>query len=67
MFYYTGEKNNMNTTIEQADNLIETLGYTDMVEDYEQNELGHVYALTNGDRLVVTSATTHHYLCTSQE
>jgi hypothetical protein len=48
----------LQTTIEQADALIDSIGMTDLVEDYEFNELGHVYALTDGCALVVTSATT---------
>lgn len=47
----------MNTTLEQADALIEFIGMTEMVEDYEQNELGHVYTLRDGSSLVVTSPT----------
>ncbi len=45
------------TTIEQADALIESIGMTEHVEEYEQNELGHVYTLLDGSSLVVTSPT----------
>lgn len=46
-------------TTQQADELVELLGYTDAAVDYEQNELGHVYTLENGCRLVIKSDGTH--------
>jgi hypothetical protein len=47
----------MKTTVEQADALIESIGMTDKVDDYELNELGHVYTCQTGERIVVTSPT----------
>lgn len=46
------------TTLEQADALIEKIGMTEMVEDYEHNELGHVYTLKDNSTLTVTSPET---------
>lgn len=41
-------------TVEQADALIERIGMTEEVEDYELvPELGHVYQTKDGSRLVV--------------
>lgn len=52
--------NTINTTLEQADALIENIGMTEMVEDYELNESGHVYTLRDGSAIVVISATEYH-------
>lgn len=41
-------------TQEEADQMVQELNYSDYVEDYEENELGHVYTLTHGESLVVS-------------
>jgi hypothetical protein len=46
-------------TVEEADSLIESLNLTEKVEDYEQNELGHVYTLVDGTAVTVTSPTSY--------
>lgn len=45
-------------TVETADEIIERLGLTSDVEDYELNEKGHVYTLVNGANVVVTQDAT---------
>jgi hypothetical protein len=47
------------TTVEEADSLIESLNLTEKVDDYEENELGHVYTLQDGSAVTVTSPTTY--------
>lgn len=47
------------TTIEEADSLIESLNLIENVEDHEVNELGHVYTLVDGSSVTVTSPTTY--------
>jgi hypothetical protein len=42
-------------TVEQADQVVARLGYTEQVEDYEYNEHGHIYTLFDGSALVVRS------------
>ncbi len=42
-------------TTEMADSVVDRLGLTEQVEDYEENEHGHVYTLFNGSALVVRS------------
>lgn len=46
------------TTIsqEQADEMIFDSAFGDLVEDYELNELGHVYTLTDGSAVVITES-----------
>ena len=40
-------------TMERADEIIVAAGLVDMVEDYEFNEFGHVYTLSDGTTAVV--------------
>jgi hypothetical protein len=47
------------TTVAEADSLIESLNLTEKVEDYEENEMGHVYTLVDGTAITVTSPTTY--------
>jgi hypothetical protein len=46
----------------QADEVVRRLGLDEEVEDYELNELGHVYTLYDGRALVVKHDGTYYYI-----
>jgi len=47
-------------TMEQADEMVLFSQYSDLVEDYEFNELGHVYTLVDGTAIVVSEDGIQH-------
>lgn len=51
----------MQITTAQADQVVQIFGFDSLVDEYEQNELGHVYQLEDSTTLVIgLSGSAHH-------